>query len=371
MTMRAAVYHNTQDLRIEEVPEPRPGPGELLVKVAAVGICGTDAHEFTNGPVQYPIHHRNPVTGHLGPMIPGHEPAGVVVEIGAEVAGFAAGDAVASGATTPCGACDRCREGRPTICRNISAVGVHRDGALAEYVVLPAMTCRRLAPYGLSPEVGALAQPMAIAAHAIGRGRLRLGEHALLVGIGGIGAFACYVAAATGARVTVTDRLPDRLELARSLGAHDTVAAGDDPAEQAEQLAALGEADVVYELSGTAAGIRTALAAVRDGGRIVQVGFHHEPRAVDLFRLTLKELEIVGTNSLALYPDLHVALQLLASRREGWRDLAPELIPLEDLVDDGIRPLAERKATRVKTLIDPWARASRALPALPDEKETP
>jgi (R,R)-butanediol dehydrogenase/meso-butanediol dehydrogenase/diacetyl reductase len=357
--MKAAVYHDTQDLRIEDVPTPRPGPGELLVKVAAVGICGTDAHEFTAGPVQYPIHRRNPVTGHLGPMIPGHEPAGVVVAAGAGVTGFAPGDAVASGATTPCGACDRCREGRPTICRCISAVGVHRDGALAEYAVVPAVTCLRLEPYGLAPEVGALAQPMAIAVHAVGRGRLRLGEHALLVGAGGIGSLACHVAAAGGARVTVADRRPDRLRLARDLGAHETVVAdGDGDA----RLAALGEADIAYELTGTAAGLATALSAVRDGGRVVQVGFHHESRAVDLRRLTLKELEIVGTNSLALYPDLPVALQLLAAREQGWRDLAPELIPLADLVDGAIRPIAERTATRVKTLIDPWANSARPLP---------
>lgn len=361
--MKAAVYHDKRDLRIEDVPTPRPGPGELLVRVAAVGICGTDAHEYTDGPVQYPIQRRNRVTGHLGPMIPGHEPAGVVVETGQGVTGFATGDAVASGATTPCGACDRCREGRSTICRDISAVGVHRDGALAEYAVLPASTCRRLEPYGLCPEVGALAQPMAIAVHAVRRGRLRLGEHAVLVGIGGIGSFACHVAAASGARVTVVDRQPDRLELARSLGAHDAVLAGGDGEALLAALAELGEADVVYELTGTAAGLSTALGAVRDGGRVVQVGFQHEPRSLELFRLTLKELEMVGTNSLALHPDLDAALTLLAARSHGWRDLAPELIPLADLVDGGIRPLADRTATRMKTLIDPWATSARALPA--------
>jgi (R,R)-butanediol dehydrogenase/meso-butanediol dehydrogenase/diacetyl reductase len=356
-------------LRIEDVPTPRPGPGELLVRVVAVGICGTDAHEFTSGPVQYPIHRRNRVTGHLGPMIPGHEPAGVVVEAGQGVTGFAAGDAVACGATTPCGACDRCREGRPTICRDISAVGVHRDGALAEYAVLPATTCWRLAPYGLSPEVGALAQPMAIGVHAVGRGRLRLGEHAVLVGIGGIGSFACHVAAASGARVTVVDRQPGRLELARVLGAQDAVLAGDDSDALLAELAELGEADVVYELTGTAAGLATALGAVRDGGRVVQVGFQNGPRSLELFRLTLKELEIVGANSLALHPDLPAALRLLAARPQGWHDLAPELIPLADLVDGGIRPIADRTASRVKTLIDPWATSARALPSLPGELE--
>jgi (R,R)-butanediol dehydrogenase / meso-butanediol dehydrogenase / diacetyl reductase len=361
--VKAAVYHGQRDLRIEDVPVPRPGPGELLVKVSAVGICGTDAHEYIAGPVQYPIHSRNRVTGHLGPMIPGHEPSGVVTETGPGVTGFSAGDAVACGATTPCGRCDRCREGRPTICQNLSAVGVQRDGALAQYAVLPAITCRRLEPYGLSPEVGALAQPLAIAVHAVARGRLRLGEHAALVGVGGIGAFACLAAAASGARVTVIDRQPARLELARSLGAHDALLAGPGTGVSPSNLAVHGEADVAYELTGTADGLATALAAVRDGGRVVQVGFQHEPRTVELFRLTLKELEIIGTNSLALYPDLDAALVLLAARPAGWSDIAPELIPLDDLVNAGIAPLAERTSTRVKTLIDPWATKARALPA--------
>lgn len=352
--MRAAVFHGTGDIRIEEVGRPEPGPGELLIKVSAVGICGTDAHEFRGGPVQFPIHRRHPLTGHLGPLIPGHEPSGVVAGIGPDVEGFALGDAVASGATTPCGTCEQCRQGRGTICAHISAVGVHRPGALAEFAVVPAVTCRRLAPYGLPVEVGALAQPMAIAVHAVGRGRLRVGEHAVLVGAGGIGSFACYVAAAAGARVTVVDRRPERLELAKSLGAHAVVEAGDSLPDQA---------DVVYEMTGTGPGLASALAAVGDGGRLVQVGLHHEPRDVELLRLTLKEIELLGTNSLTLYPDLHVALRLLAARPGGWRDLAPELIPLDQLVDEGIRPMLDGSGRRVKTLIDPSARTVRELPA--------
>lgn len=355
--MRAAVFHGTGDIRFEEVVRPRPGPGELLVEVSAVGICGTDTHEFASGPAQFPIHHRHTVTGHVGPLVPGHEPSGVVVEIGADVRGFAVGDEVASGATTPCGVCAHCRRGRGTICDRISAVGVHRDGALAEYAVVPAVTCRRLAPYALPVEVGALAQPMAIAVHAVRRGRLQVGERAVLVGAGGIGSFVCHVAVSAGAEVTVVDRRPDRLAFARGLGAHDAVEAGD---EALERLA--GKADVVYEMSGTGPGLAGAMRTVADGGRVVQVGLHHAPQPLDLLRLTLKEIELIGTNSLLLYPDLHVALQLLAARAGGWRDVAPDLLPLDRLVDDGIRPMLDGSSSRVKTLIDPSATAARALP---------
>jgi (R,R)-butanediol dehydrogenase/meso-butanediol dehydrogenase/diacetyl reductase len=353
-TMRAAVLHGRRDMRVESVAVPIPRAGELLVKVSAVGICGTDAHEYWAGPTQFPVTYRHPVTGHQGALIPGHEPSGMVVAVGAGVAGFAEGDLVASGATTPCGACPACRQGRGTICAQISAVGVHRNGALAEYVVMPAVTCRLLAPYGVSADVGALAQPLAIAVHAIGRGRLTVGEHALLIGAGGIGAFATYVASRSGARVTVADRHPERLTVATSLGADTAIAVPAD-ANTADVVAdsVTEQVDVVYEMTGTAAGMAAALEAVVDGGRIVAVGFQHQARELDLFRLTLKELEIIGTNSLNLYPDLHTALQLLAARADGWSDVAPEVIPLSALVDDGLMPLVERRSHRIKTLIDP------------------
>jgi threonine dehydrogenase-like Zn-dependent dehydrogenase len=101
---------------------------------------------------------------------------------------------------------------------------------------------------------------------------------------------------------------------------------------------------------------------VADGGRVVQVGLHHGARSVELLRLTLKEIELLGTNSLLLYPDLHVALRLLAARGAGWRDIAPDLIPLDQLVDEGLRPMLDGTARRVKTLIDPSGSSVRELP---------
>lgn len=361
--MRAAVYYGKHDVRLENVPDPAPGPGELLIKVAAVGICGTDADEYAHGPRQFPVGPEpHPVTGHSGPLIPGHEPSGEVVALGAGVTGFTAGDLVASGATTPCGTCEACRQGRGTICASISAVGVQRHGALAEYAAVPAVTCRRLDPYGIGADTGALAQPMAIAVHAIRRGRLQAGEHALIVGAGGVGAFACYIAATAGAQVSVFERAPQRLQLARQLGATTTV----DVREAGHPETVLAQlnpdpVDVAYELTGTASGLRSALAAVRPGGRMVQVGLHHEPPPIDLFRLTIKELEIIGTNSLLLYPDLHVALSLLSRREEGWSAVAPRVIPLADLVTEGLEPLAARTAAQAKTLVGPGLDRARPI----------
>jgi (R,R)-butanediol dehydrogenase/meso-butanediol dehydrogenase/diacetyl reductase len=187
------------------------------------------------------------------------------------------------------------------------------------------------------------------------------GEHALLIGTGGIGTFAAFVASRSGARVTVVERSRERAESALSLGAHSAVIVDDDTSTSEAVAAGVTEPiDVVYEMSGSAGGIEAALANVREGGRVVAVGFHGKAREIDLFRLTLKELDIIGTNSLSLYPDLHVALQLVASRAEGWADVAPTVLGLDQLIDEGLVPLSEGRATRIKTLVDPAASLSRA-----------
>ena len=170
--MRAAVYHGPRDIRIEHVPRPRPAPGEVLVRVHANGICGTDASEFT-GAQMYPLHARHPLTGHHGPLIPGHEFAGTIAEIGDGVEGFTEGEAIVTGAALWCGECAQCRAGRTSICALYATVGLHRDGGLAEFVRVPAHIVFRAEPFGLSDDVAVLTQPMAIAVHALKRGRPR------------------------------------------------------------------------------------------------------------------------------------------------------------------------------------------------------
>ncbi|MFP3915077.1 MAG: alcohol dehydrogenase catalytic domain-containing protein, partial [Actinomycetota bacterium] len=148
--MRAAVYHDRGRVDIQQMPEPRPGPNEVLLQVGTVGVCGTDASEYAHGPSMFPIHTRHPVTGHVGPLIPGHEFSGTVVEVGAEVTGLEVGDLVASGAGISCGECPQCRAGATNVCRRYATVGLNRHGALAEYVTTPADICVEVASLGLS-----------------------------------------------------------------------------------------------------------------------------------------------------------------------------------------------------------------------------
>ena len=366
-TMRAVRFHAAGDIRVDEVPAPpQPGPGEVLLRVATAGICGSDALEYRAGPVLVrPIDVPHPVTGHLGPLTLGHEFAGEVVAVGEGVEHLREGMLVACGAGMSCGHCARCREGRTNLCTTYATIGFHRDGALAEHVLAPADICFDAGAHGLTPDAAAMAQPMAIAVHARNRGRLARGELAVIVGVGGVGSFLTFAAVGAGAEVIVADLDRDRLAIAKDLGATRAVALADGETIE-EAIAEAGrEPDVVFEVSGTAKGIESAVALAPRGGRVVVVGIQKAPPQVDLARVALDELELIGTVAHVVRDDFPEALELMARRAGGWADVAPEVLPLERVVEDGIRPLAEGGVTRIKTLTDPAVRRGRPSQTAP------
>jgi (R,R)-butanediol dehydrogenase/meso-butanediol dehydrogenase/diacetyl reductase len=354
--MRAAVYHGQGDLRIEERPAPQVLADEVLIRVSVTGICGTDAAELASGPHLYWIGDPHPASGHGGPLIPGHELVGRVEAVGRDVGDFETGELVASGAGVSCGSCRACVAGRTNLCDRYWTIGLQRNGALAELVAVPAAICRSVEPYGLTEDAAALAQPMAIAAHAVDRGHCRAGDDVLVIGAGGIGGFIVFAAARAGASVVACERAADRRRVAASFGAIQVIEppATDTGADQ------VPTADVVFEVTGTPAGLALALAAVRRGGRLVTVGLQEPPSAVDLRSLALREVELVGTVAHRCATDLPAALGLLADRREGWSDVAPVAIPLEALVQEGLEPMSNGTSSRIKTLVDPRIDVTRA-----------
>ncbi len=208
---------------------------------------------------------------------------------------------------------------------------------------------------------------MSIAVHAVTRSGLRSGQDAVIVGVGGIGAFIVHVAAATGARILAVDRSPERLELARALGAGETLEA--DAGSIRERLVELGwEADVFFEVSGSASGLEEVLAAAEPGATIVPVGIQRTDVAAPLGSWTLREYTIVGTVAHAIGADLPRAVELLAMR-EDWSDIASEVLPLSEVADGALAPLLGGGSRQIKTLIDPWiderrpARHGSAAPA--------
>jgi (R,R)-butanediol dehydrogenase/meso-butanediol dehydrogenase/diacetyl reductase len=358
MRMRAAVMHGRRDVRIEEVTRPQPGADEVLLRIAAVGICGTDAAEFAHGPIMFPLEKRHPVTGHLGPMIPGHELAGFVEEAGGEALGLGAGTLVASGAGVSCGACTWCRRGRTNLCSSYSTVGLDRHGGLAQFAVVPASTCVDVSSAGLGPDVAALAQPMSVAVHAMRRGRPEPGDTAIVIGVGGIGAFLVHALASCGITVVATDLDEQRLGIATRLGAAHVVD-GSQPEALGTRLVGTPLApSVAYEVTGTGAGLGAALDVLRPGGRLVMVGHQSAPGEFPLPRVTRDELEVIGTNAHQRDADLPEAIRLLSARTDGWSDVAPVALPLESLAD-ALADLAAGTTGRIKTLIDPWAADTR------------
>ena len=362
--MRAARYHGRLDIRIEDVPTPVPADDELLLSVAAVGICGTDAAEFAHGPTMFPISQAHAVTGHRGPMTPGHEFAGTVVAAGRDVRGFAEGDLVTSGAGVSCGVCANCRVGRTNLCERYFTIGLNRDGALAEQTTVPASACVNVDNRRLSGDVAAMAQPMSIAVHAMRRGRPSGGDHVVVIGAGGIGAFLVHAAARHGATVTAVDLDAERLAVAAALGAERTVQTTSDvPLE--EQLTQLTTCPtVVYECTGYPPAAQAAVALVQRGGRVVIVGLHKNPVPVNLLSVSLDEKELVGTLAHVLAADLGHAVDLLEDGVELWERVAPVVVPLEDVVSAGLQPMIDGGETPIKLLLDPHIDSPRPLRSL-------
>ncbi len=358
--MRAAVYHGRADIRLESMPVPNPARGELLVEVAAVGICGTDATEYAHGPTTFPIEHVHPATGHCGPMVPGHEFSGFVAALGADVTGFAEGDLITSGAGISCGSCAQCIDGRTNLCDSYSTVGLQRNGALAGFTTVPGSCCVNIERRSLSSDVSAMAQPMSIAVHAMRRGRPEVDKDVLVLGAGGIGTFLIYAAIRAGLHVTAVDVDETRLRVVAGLGA-DTIQTSR-AAPLVDQLSNRGLApNVVYECTGVQTAVGAAVQLAARGGSVVVVGLQKAPVPVDLLGLALAEKELVGTLAHVFSCDFGHALDLLEDHHELWKQVAPTVLPLDELVSAGLEPMVRGGPTPIKTLLDPRATDRREI----------
>jgi (R,R)-butanediol dehydrogenase / meso-butanediol dehydrogenase / diacetyl reductase len=324
--MRAAVYHGSHDVRIEDVPIPEPGDGEVLLRVLRSGMCGTDATDWKAGPKTFPVNRRHPVTGHEGPMILGHEFIGEVVAQGAR-ATTPVGTLVASGAGVSCGRCDRCLQGRTNLCRQYYTLGLNTAGGMAEFVAVPESTLA-VVPEGLSPDAAGLAQPLAVGLHAARRAGARDGDRVVLIGAGAIGTFVLAgLRSLADVDLTVVDFAGPRLERAQRLGATRCVGAG--PDAPAKVMAAVGApgADVVIEASGAPGQLDVAIGLARPGGTVLQVGLPAQPQEIDVWSLVMQEKTIQTTLAHVCGEDLAPALDLLATT-----SLADELL-------EGVHPL--------------------------------
>lgn len=328
-TMAAAVYYGARDIRIEHRPVPAPAAGEALVRVTRSGICGTDASEWVAGPKTFPVAQRHRASGHLGPLIPGHEFVGEVVDVN-NATEVAVGDLVASGAGIWCGRCQRCRAGRTNLCRDYRTLGLNVDGGMAHYVAVPAPTLRAV-PEGMSPDHAALAQPAAVGIHAARRSAARDGDQVVVIGAGAIGSFVLAgLRHLADVEVTVIDFPGPRLQRAVRFGAARTVAASPNIAADVADLLNGSRPDIVIEASGAPGQLDAAIHMVADGGRVLAVGIPDSPQQVDLRTMVFREITVESTLAHICDADLPEALLMLACGQLG-DELAQNPIPLADL----------------------------------------
>jgi 2-desacetyl-2-hydroxyethyl bacteriochlorophyllide A dehydrogenase len=315
--VKAAYYQARRELDVRDAPDPQPGPNEVLVRVAACGICGTDQHIFEGN--FFPSY----------PLIGGHELAGQVVALGPQSVepGIREGDRVAVDPSLFCGSCFFCQRGQGNQCLNWNAIGVTCDGGFAEYVVAPTAN---VYPVGEMPyEVAAFIEPISCVVYGLQRLRIPVGANALIYGAGPIGLLMLQLVAHSGAStIAVVDLKDDKLKLARSLGAHETVQAGPDADDALQTISPLGF-DVVIDCTGVPAVVEHMVTRVRNNGKLLFFGVNPPDAqiAINPFDVYRKDLEIHG--SFALRYTFYDAFALLQSGAVDVLPLLSERFPIE------------------------------------------
>lgn len=335
--MRALRLHGNRDLRLDEVAAPDAGPGQLLIRVAWCGICGSDLHEYARGPTHVPHSAPHPLTGRTLPLALGHEFAGEVVVIGDDVDGHQVGDLATVNPLLADGSCTQCLAGRPNLCSSLGFIGISADGGFAELVAVPADAVRTL-PRGMDARAGALIEPLAVALRGVRRAGVTPGKQVLVVGAGPIGLSVVLSLRAIGVTdVVVVEPTPARAEAARRLGA-DTV----DPTAGAtvRELMALTDGagfDAVLESAGNEDALATAIRAVRPGGTLVSLAVWPGPANLSMPHVVFREVTVTGSQGYV--DEFDQVLRMMGEGRLDPTPLVAATVPLARAVPDGFERL--------------------------------
>jgi 2-desacetyl-2-hydroxyethyl bacteriochlorophyllide A dehydrogenase len=332
--MKAAVTHSTRNLTIETVPVPDIKENEVLIQVKACGICGTDPHIY-NGHFPAPL-----------PLIQGHEFSGVVAKVGSSVTSVRVGDRVTADINISCGNCYYCRTGQKLFCEKITQLGVHINGAFAEYVKAPESNVYQL-PEGMSFEEGAYVEPLACVIRGQERANIQMGDTVAIIGAGPMGLAHAIMAKMNGAsKVIISEMNKARLQRAKDLGIDFVIDASEkDPVQEVRGLTEGRGADVVFEVVGAIPTYHQALEMVRKGGTLVAYGAAPADKVMNIkpFDIFSKELTIVGSYA-GTYGTWVKAIELISSKRFKPHDIISKIIPLAQL-DEGINEADKNKDT--------------------------
>jgi len=320
--MKALLLSSYKHLELADLPTPAIGPDEVLIRVAACGICGSDVHGYDGGSGR-----------RIPPIVMGHEAAGIVESVGTSVKNFAPGDRITFDSTVYCGSCPNCLRGEVNLCDNRQVLGVscgdyRRAGAFAEFVAVPARICYRL-PDNLAFAEAAILEAVAVAIHGVNLAHVRSDDTALVVGAGTIGVLTLQALKAAGCnKVFISDIDEQRLALARQLGATETLMSGDTLQPQILQRTGNHGVDVTIECVGRNETVSASIDATRKGGTAVLVGNIAPTVSLPLQKVVTRQVRLQGScASSGEYPR---AIELLASGAIQVKPLITAVAPLEE-----------------------------------------
>ncbi|MBP3223613.1 MAG: 2,3-butanediol dehydrogenase [Actinomycetaceae bacterium] len=356
--MKAARFYSAKDIRIEDIEQQVLEPGTVRVDVAYCGICGTDLHEYLEGPIFCPsVGHPHPISGEELPVTLGHEFSGVISEVGEGVEGLEVGDHVVVEPYIINDDVDTSEKSTDYhLSQDMNFIGLAgRGGGLSENVVVKQRWVHKISK-DVALDEAALIEPLSVAMHAVDKSKVQEGETALVVGGGPIGQLVCAVLKAKGVRTFISE--PSPLRRQKAVDAGNVVDAFNpmeiDVPEKMRELTGGAGADVCFEVTSVQAGIDTCLDAVRTQGTVVNVSIWSKPASIDMHKIVMKECYLTG---IIAYVNNHP--ETIALVESGKVDLKPFItkkIALENLIDDGFDTLINHNETAVKILIDPAGR---------------
>jgi Threonine dehydrogenase and related Zn-dependent dehydrogenases len=343
-TMKAAILKKPLEIAMEELPVPRPGSGEVLVKVMAVGVCGSDVHYYEHGRIgPYVVE---------SPLILGHECAGVVVACGPGVTRFRPGDRVAVEPGVTCGRCALCKAGRYNLCPHVRFLATPPvDGAFVQYLVHREDFLFAI-PDSMSFEEAALIEPFSVTIHALNRAGFHPGQSAAVIGLGPVGLMTVAAARAFGASLVIgCDREAERMNAALKLGADAVVEAGQDAAREIRRATDYIGVDVALETAGHPMAVQTAFQSVRRGGRMAVIGLPADPEVkFNIPHLCDNEIEVYG---IFRYANTYAqGISLMSAGLPGIRELVTDRFDLEH-TEQALTQAMTNKRTSLKVFVYP------------------
>lgn len=335
--MKALQYFAKQDLRFGDLPEPQINQNEVLMQIKKVGICGTDLHIY-NGGMHVPT-----------PLVLGHEFVGEIVKAGERVTNVRVGDVAVAEHAIGCGKCSYCHVGKRNLCKTPTVIGLHKQGALAEYIALPADLVFKLPPE-LSYDEGVLVEPLSIAVYAVRKAGVNVGDQIAVVGQGPIGLLVDFVAKASGGTLFGFDKHDTRLSYAKEHGyIYKGFNIASDGYMQHFRDEAIDGADIVFEAVGSDTSAKLALDLARPGGKVIVLGVFEHDVIINMMAIVRKELQVMGSWTCVF--SFEETMLLMKSQKLDTASLITHRYKFDDAVK-AFQEASTDKSGRIKTVIE-------------------